>query len=110
MSNCGLMCVFLIWIIFLWPIIITSFYLIITKKIFFAKGKYFLLSTTGGYLLLIGFSFLISFLAKNYFEINTDIEMKILELTTYIILFASPVIFSHIAFRKFTSKTEDSKY
>ena len=105
MDNCGLICILFIWIGFLWPIIVSGFYLIIRKKQITAKGKYFLLSTIGGYTLFIGFNFLISFLARNFLEVNSDEGMKILALTTTMILFIPPVIFGHVLFKRTANKT-----
>lgn len=106
MNNCGLTCVLFIWISFLWPIIVTSFYLIIKRKQITAKGKYFLLSTTGGYVLLIGLNFLISFLARSFIEPN-DIGMITLAIGTTIILFIPPVIFSHVLSKRIANKMQE---
>jgi len=108
MDNCGLTCVLFIWIGFLWPIIVSSFYLIIRKKQIIAKGKYFLLSTIGGYVLLIGLNFLISFFARNFLEVNSDIGMKILAFSTTVILFIPPVVFSHMLSKRIANKNEET--
>ena len=100
MSNCGLICILFIWIGFLWPILVSSFYLIINKQKIRAKAKYFLSSTLGGYILLISLNWLIGFLARNFLEINSHEGMNILALSTTMILFIPPVIFSHILFKR----------
>ena len=100
MDNCGSACILYIWIAFLWPIIVSSFYLIIRKKQIIAKGKYFLLSAIGGYVLLVGFNFLISFLVRNFLELDS-VNIKILAIATTIILFILPVVFSHVLFKKY---------
>ena len=109
MDNCGLTCVLFIWIGFLWPIIVSSFYLNIRKKQIIAKGKYFLLSTIGGYILLIGLNFLISFFARNFVEVNSDIDMKVLAFSTTAILFIPPVVFSHMSSKRIANENKEAK-
>ena len=99
-----MICILFIWVGFLWPIIVSSFYLIIYKRQITAKGKYFLLSTIGGYVLLIGLNFLISILARNFLEVDSDIDMNILAFSTTIILFIPPVVFSHVLSKRIANK------
>ena len=105
MSNCGLICILFIWIVFLWPILVSSFYLIINRQKIRAKVRYFLLSTIGGYILLVSLNWLIGFLARNFLEINSHEGMNILALSTTVILFIPPVIFSHVLFKRIANKT-----
>ena len=89
----------------LWPIIVSSFYLNIRKKQIISKRKYFLLSTIGGYILFIGFNFLLSFLARNFVDINNDVGVQILLYATPIFLYIPPIILSHILSKRIDNKT-----
>lgn len=102
MSGCEIECALFIWLGFLWPLIITSIYLITNKQQISSKGKYFLLSTFGGYALMIGFNFLIAFLANSFLDINSGVEMKTLALGTTIILFIPPMVLSHVLYKKYS--------
>ena len=105
MNNCGPICILFIWIGFFWPVIVSGFYLVIKREQITSKGKYFLLSTFGGYVLFIGFNFLISYLARNFLEINSEEEMNTLVLITAIMLFIPPIIFSYVLSKRTANKT-----
>jgi len=102
MDNCGPTCILFIWAGFLWPVIVSGFYLIIKRDKIVSKGKYFLVSTFGGYILLIGFNFLISFIASSFLGPDSEVEMKTLVMVTTMILFIPPVVFSHVLSKKYS--------
>lgn len=64
MDNCGPACILFIWAGFLWPVIVSGVYLFIKRHGIISKVTYFLVSTFGGYVLLIGLNFLIGLIAK----------------------------------------------
>jgi len=102
MDNCGTICILFIWSGFLWPLIVSGFYLIIKKQQIRSKGKFFLLSSLGGYVLLIGFNFLISFIARSFLGPESEVEMKTLAMVTTMILFIPPVVLSHVLSKKYS--------
>ena len=120
MNGCGIACVLFIWIIFLWPIIVSILFILI-KKIN-NKGKYFLISVSVGYIILIFCNILIIFLSRKFLNIDelvklvkngTDLELlnNILGWTTSIILFLPPILFSYYLSKKYqkTSTPQTNK-
>ncbi len=102
MDNCGPICILFIWNGFLWPLIVSGLYLIVKKQQITSKGKFFLLSSLGGYVLMIGLNFLISFIAKSFLGPNSEVEMKTLAIVITMILFIPPVILSHVLSKKYS--------
>ena len=102
MDNCGPACILFIWAGFLWPIIVSGFFLIIKRDKIISKRKYFLVSTFGGYVLLIGFNFFIGFVARIYIDPNGDAEMKTIVMVTTMILLLPPVVLSHVLSKKYS--------
>jgi hypothetical protein len=101
MNGCGPICILFISSVFLWPLIVSSFYLIIKREQITSKGKYFLLSTSGGYILLVAFNFLIGLFARNFLAPDS-VNMKILAIATTVILLIPPVVLSHVLYKKYS--------
>jgi len=117
MNGCGITCVLFIWITFLWPIIVSILFILI-KKIN-NKGKYFLISVSIGYIVLIFCNILITFLSRKFLNVDelvkngTDLELvsNILGWTTSIISFLPPIILSYYLSKKYqkTSTLQTNK-
>jgi len=107
MSGCGITCALFIWIGFLWPIIVSILFILIKKMD--NKGKYFLVSTSIGYVIFIFFNFLIMFLSRKFIDVDefikngTDLELvsNIVGWITPIALFIPPIIFSYYLSKKY---------
>ena len=102
MSGCGAVCVLFIWSIFLLPIIISSSYLFIKKNQIKSKAKYLIISTIIGYMLIIGFNFLIGFVLRNFID-SSNINMNTLSLITTLLLYIPPILASHLLAKNFNS-------
>ena len=101
MSGCGITCVLYIWSVFLLPIILSLTFLFIKKNKLKSKGKFFLLNTSIGYILLIGINFLSGFVLKNFID-SSNINMNVLSIITIILLYIPPIIPSYFLAKKFT--------
>jgi hypothetical protein len=107
MSGCGIGCILLLWTIFLWPLIVSFFYLILKRKSIISKGKFFLLSSLIGYTLTIGVSVLMNFL-KDITEItefilnSTETQQSLIWWFESCILFLPTIVSSHLLARKYS--------
>lgn len=104
MDNCGQACILFIWSGLLWPLIVPGFYLIIKRQQITSKGKFFLLCSFYGYVLLIGCDFFIIFIARILLGPDSEVEMKTLAMAITVILFISPIILSHVMSKKYSSQ------
>ena len=107
MSGCGIGCILLLWTIFLWPLIVSLFYLILKSKSIISKGKFFLLSSLVGYALIIGVSILMNFLKDNTeiteFILNsTETQQSLIWWFEGCILFLPTIISNHVLARKYS--------
>ena len=105
MSGCGITCVIFIWVSFLWPVIVSGAYLTIKQNIE-KQGKYFLISTVLGYILLVSSNFLVSYLAailiKGGFTEGKELYVNPVIWLTVVLLYLPPVISSHALAKKYS--------
>ena len=94
---------------FLWPMLISGLYLIVNWRQIEAKVRYFLLSTIGGYALLVVLDQLIGYINKSLFLSDGSEWMSVSVLATTVALFAPTIVFSHILYRLMASNTK-TKY
>ena len=109
MNGCRAVCIILLWTLFLWPIIVSSYYLILKKQQLTCKGKYFLVSSLVGYTLIIGASALINLLKSNTIVMeqlirSTESQQALTWWIEAAILFLPTIILSYILAKRSANK------
>ena len=106
MSGCGIACILLLWTLFLWPFIVSFFYIIIKRSII-SKGKFFLFSLLIGYALIIGVNIIMNLLKDNT-EItelvlsSTETQQSLLWWFKSCILFLPTIFSSYVLAKKYS--------
>jgi len=99
-----------IWVVFLWPVLLSGFYLAWKKSLIKSKGKFFLASTAVGYVLLIlgnilGTALILGFVKASgtYVETpNTETFVTIITAVIMAILLLLPVVSTHLLAKRFS--------
>ena len=99
MDGVGTGGVVFIWIGFLWPFIVSSAYLVISKPS--RAGKYFLVSTAIGYVIMIGLNMVFVAIARNTTDVSKTESVPFIVWIGLSLMFLLPAVSGHFLSRKY---------